>query len=252
MRLAGVGMIGVVHATDTVSAIQRFIGRIELGMIPHVINTVIYIDAGSVKKVYEVSLTVKVPSGMQEEDLTRPVVEIRDFETKKLEYEIYTYGEENVIVPVAEKQAEGSPARRLAAQSIRDVLRHYDPAAEVELVSDTRASIRVKPDVIPRLIGTKGKNINELEAKLGIKLSVEPKGGTFKKDLFWEFKEKGGSIYLSVAPEFAGRQVEVCAGEQLIMSAYVGKNGKLKIKKGSDVGRSVLSAITKKELKVVA
>jgi len=252
MRLAGVGMIGVVHATDTVSSIQRFVGRIELGMIPHVINTVIYIDAGKVSKVYEVSLTVKMPSGMQEEDLTRPVVEIRDFETKKLEYEIYTYGEENVIVPVAEKQKDGSPARRLAAESVKKAISQYDQNAEVELVSDTRASVRVKPDVVPRLIGTKGKNITELEKRLGIKLSVEPKGGTFKKELFWEFEEHGGSIYLNVAPEFTGKQLEIYAGDDLVLSARVGKRGKLKIRKQSDVGKSVLSAITKKELRIVA
>jgi ATPase len=254
MRLAGVGMIGVVHATDTVSSIQRFVGRIELGMIPHVINTVIYINAGKVEKVYEVALTVKMPSGMQEEDLTRPVVEIRDFETKKLEYEIYTYGEENVIVPVAEKLGAegGSPARKLAAESIKKVISHYDPAAEVELTSDTRASVRVKPDVIPRLIGAKGKNINELEKRLGIKLSVEPKGGTFKKDLFWDFEEHGGSIYLTVAAEYTGKQVEIYAGNDLVLSAHVGKKGKLKIRKKSDVGRNVLSAITKKELRIVA
>jgi ATPase len=253
MRLAGVGMIGVVHATDTVSSIQRFVGRIELGMIPHVINTVIYINAGKVEKVYEVSLTVKMPSGMQEEDLTRPVVEIRDFETKKLEYEIYTYGEENVIVPVAEKLKDGgSPARKLAAESIKKVLSHYDSHAEVELVSDTRASVRVKPDVIARLIGTKGKNINELEKTLGIKLSVEPKGGTFKDELPWEFEEHGNSIYLNVAPELSGKQVEIMAGSELILSAHVGKRGKLKIRKRSDVGRSVLQAITKKELRIVA
>jgi len=253
MRLAGVGMIGVVHATDTVSSIQRFVGRIELGMIPHVINTVIYINAGKVEKVYEIALTVKMPSGMQEEDLTRPVVEIRDFETKKLEYEIYTYGEENVIVPVAEKQKDGgSPARKLAAESIKKAISHYDPHAEVELTSDTRASLRVKPDVIPRLIGTKGKNINELEKRIGIKLSVEPKGGTFKKDLFWEFEEHGNSIYINVAPELSGKQVEIFSGQDLVLSAHVGKRGKLKIRKKSDVGRSVLQAITKKELRVVA
>ena len=251
MRLAGVGMIGVVHATDTVSAIQRFVGRIELGMIPHVINTVIYIEAGSVKKVYEVSLTVKMPSGMHEEDLTRPVVEIRDFETKKLEYEIYTYGDENVIVPVQAKQA-GSPARRLAADSIRKVLSSFDPGAEVELTSDTRASVRVNPDVIPRLIGTKGKNIAELEKRLGISLSVEPKGGTFKSELAWHFEEHGGSVYISVAKERTGRQVEIYGGNDLILSAYVGKNGMIKIRKKSDVGRSVLAAIAKKDLRVAA
>jgi len=252
MRLAGVGMIGVIHSTDTVSAIQRFIGRLELGMIPHVIDTVIYIKDGKIKKVYELSLTVKMPSGMQEEDLTRPVVEIREFGTKKLEYEMYTYGEETVIVPVAEKQKNGSPARKLAAESIKNVLSRYDPGAEVELLSDTRAIVRVRTDVIPRLIGTKGKNITELEKKLGIKISVEPKGGTFRKDLHWEFEEHGNSIYLGVAPELTGKQVEIHSGEDFLFSAFVGKKGRIRVRKNSGVGRAVLSAITSKNLRILA
>ena len=73
MRLAGVGMIGVVHSSEAIDAIQRFIGKIELGMIPHVIDTVIFIKDGKIEKVYTLSLTVKVPTGMTEADLTRPV-----------------------------------------------------------------------------------------------------------------------------------------------------------------------------------
>jgi len=92
MRLAGVGMIGVVHATRPIDAIQRMIGRVELGIIPQVVDTVIFIEAGAVVKVYELNFTVKVPYGMFEADLARPVIEVRDFETKSLEYEIYTYG----------------------------------------------------------------------------------------------------------------------------------------------------------------
>src|SRR3989338_1759306 len=48
LRLAGVGMIGVIHATNPIDAIQRFIGRIELGVIPHVMDTVIFIKNGKV------------------------------------------------------------------------------------------------------------------------------------------------------------------------------------------------------------
>ena len=50
-----------------------------------------------IKKVYEISLTVKVPYKMTEADLARPVVEVKDFSTGLTEYEIYTFGEENVI-----------------------------------------------------------------------------------------------------------------------------------------------------------
>ncbi|MCK4550856.1 MAG: Flp pilus assembly complex ATPase component TadA, partial [Candidatus Aenigmarchaeota archaeon] len=90
MRLAGVGMIGVVHATEAIDAVHRFIGRIELGMIPQVIDTIIYIKDGQIKTVYTLKLTVRVPSGMTEQDLARPVVDVLDFETGELVYEMYT------------------------------------------------------------------------------------------------------------------------------------------------------------------
>lgn len=101
MRLAGVGMIGVVHATRPIDAIQRVIGRVELGMIPSIIDTTIFIKDGKVETVYDISLTVKVPTGMTEEDLARPVIEVRDFETNELVYEIYTYGEQTVVMDVS-------------------------------------------------------------------------------------------------------------------------------------------------------
>ena len=47
MRLAGVGMVGVVHGTNPIDSIQRFIGRIELGVIPQVVDTVIFPRSGA-------------------------------------------------------------------------------------------------------------------------------------------------------------------------------------------------------------
>jgi len=100
MRLAGVGMIGVVHSTRPIDALQRFIGRVELGVIPQIVDTVIFIEDGEIRKVYEVRMTVKVPTGMTDLDLARPVIEVRDFERGEVEYEIYTYGEQVVVIPV--------------------------------------------------------------------------------------------------------------------------------------------------------
>ena len=100
MRLAGVGMVGVVHATDAIDAVQRFIGRIELGMIPQIIDTIIHIENGDIGTVLKLDFSVKVPEGMSEPDLARPVIEARDFETGIVEFEIYSYGEQVVVMPV--------------------------------------------------------------------------------------------------------------------------------------------------------
>ncbi len=174
MRLAGVGMIGVVHSTDAIDAIQRFITRTELGMIPSVIDTIIFIKYGRIEKIYKVSLTVRVPTGMTGEDLARPLVEIKDFETDRLEYEIYAFGNENIVVPV-ETAKEESPLEKLAVDGIYQLIRRYDKGAKIELLGEDKALVRVDHQVIPKLIGKNGRNISRIEQKLGIHIEVEPK-----------------------------------------------------------------------------
>jgi ATPase len=104
LRSAGVGMVGVVHAGSSIDALQRLLlgGRVELGQIPSTVDTVVQIEDGRVAKVSALSLKVKLPTGMggTQRDLARPVVEVRDFERGYLEYEMFTFGGEKVVVPV--------------------------------------------------------------------------------------------------------------------------------------------------------
>ncbi len=71
-----------------------------MGIIPQVIDTVIYIEKGVIQQIYTLQLTVKVPEGMESEDLARPVIVISSFLTKQVEYEIYTFGEQIVVMPL--------------------------------------------------------------------------------------------------------------------------------------------------------
>lgn len=104
MRLAGIGMVGVVHSSRPIEAIQRFVGRIDLGMIPQIVDTVIFIKDGKIRKTLELHLAVKVPRGMKAPDLARPVIEVCDFETGALQFEIYKFADETICVPVKEQQ----------------------------------------------------------------------------------------------------------------------------------------------------
>lgn len=106
LRLAGIGLVGVVHGTEPIDAVQRFIGRVELGMMPSILDTVVFIHDGGVAKVLELQMKVKVPTGMTEADLSRPVIEVRDFDTNELEYEIYTYGDQTVVIPIKKRRRE--------------------------------------------------------------------------------------------------------------------------------------------------
>ena len=180
LRLAGVGMVGVVHASSPIDAIQRLIGRVELGMIPHIVDTVMFVRAGDIERVLDVSLTVKVPTGMIEEDLARPVVEVRDFETSDLLYEIYTFGEENVIVPVKglrKNQGFSGRSRRenpQGAEKLLEIVRSIDPDAEVE-VSGSRATVSISKENVPKLLGRGGERLAEIERESGLRISVRPR-----------------------------------------------------------------------------
>ncbi|MFW9867076.1 MAG: ATPase, T2SS/T4P/T4SS family [Candidatus Thorarchaeota archaeon] len=105
-RLSGVGMVGVVHSSSAIDAIQRFIGRIELGMLPSIIDTIIFIEGGDISGVLVIKMTVKVPSGLRDKDLARPVVEVRDYRTRQLEFEIYSFGQDIVINPIKTRKSK--------------------------------------------------------------------------------------------------------------------------------------------------
>ena len=166
LRLAGIGMVGVMHATTPIDAVQRFIGRVELGVIPSIIDTVIFVDKGSIAKVYELNMTVKLPTGLKEADLSRPVVEVKDFLTGELEYEIYTFGEQTVVVPV--KKAK---KKRLESK-LRKTLEALFPGAEIELRGDNTVVIRL-PASEARILSRKARKLRKLGEKHGVEFRVE-------------------------------------------------------------------------------
>ncbi|MCX8172437.1 MAG: KH domain-containing protein, partial [Archaeoglobaceae archaeon] len=166
MRLAGVGMIGVTHATRAIDAIQRMIGRVELGVIPQVVDTVIFIEAGKITKVYELNFTVKVPFGMVEADLARPVIEVKDFETKRTEYEIYSFGEQVIVMPVESDDR----LKKSIAEKFSEILDDFEVIA-----SGRRVVVKVPKNQIPKVLGKKGKRIRKLEEELGVSIDIVPK-----------------------------------------------------------------------------
>ncbi|MEM2316317.1 MAG: KH domain-containing protein, partial [Candidatus Nitrosocaldus sp.] len=241
MRLAGVGMVGVLHASSPLDAIQRFIGRVELGMIPHILDTIIFVNAGAIVKVYELNLTVRVPTGMVEQDLARPLIEVRDFETGRLEYEIYTFGEENVIVPVEAESSDG--IKRLAEERILEVVRRFDKNAEVKVTSSNSALVRVDRSAIPLLIGKSGSTVKELERMLGISIDVEPKIRSIGEHVRFDISEQGNSLYITFEDGVVNRSVDVYIDDQYLFSAMVGKKARIKVSKDSDMGKRLLQAL---------
>lgn len=247
MRLAGVGMIGVVHATRPIDAIQRIIGRVELGMIPSIIDTTIFIHDGEVAAVYDVSLTVKVPTGMLEADLSRPVIEIRDFINGDLKHEIYTYGEQTIVMEVSPTKFEKTPIQKIAEREITQEIKRRIPQAtvDVDMKSDKRATVWIDEKNIPKLIGKKGKTIDEVEKKLGINIGVESlQSRTQREEVSSvEVELSGNYVVLNFDKEFVGTPFDILVDENYLFTATVGKKGNIKIKKDIELANIILDAL---------
>lgn len=255
LRLTGIGMIGVIHASKALDAIQRFIGKIELGMIPHIIDTVIFILEGKIKKIYELDLTVKVPSGMTEQDLARPIVEIKDFFSKETEYEIYSYGEENVIIPLEnidkKTGSTNNKINKLAEAKIKEIINRFDSQAEIRIISNDRVKISVNKEVIPKIIGKGGSTISEIEKKLGIGIDVEAKNPAIGDEMQFSVTESGAHVYFMVDDSLIGKKINLVLDDEVILSNLIGKKARLKIDKKSEAGGKVLNAILSNNLNAI-
>ena len=257
MRLAGVGMIGVVHATRAIDAVQRFIGRLELGVIPSVIDTVVYIEDGQVETVYSIELTVKVPTGMIEADLSRPVIEIKDFETEELFYEIYTYGEQTIVMDINKayndkdvEEEEKSPVSKIVERAIRKEVNRVSPNAimEVSLISDKRALLEVDPDHTGAVIGKNGRTIAQIEERAGISIDVEE---LELKDIDSKIpinvNVSGNYLSLNFKKEDIGDSFDIIVEDEYLFTATVGKKANIRLKKDIEMAEIIINAMKKDE-----
>ncbi|MWG36698.1 PINc/VapC family ATPase [Halomarina oriensis] len=277
MRLAGVGMVGVVHATRAIDALQRLIGRVELGMIPQVVDTVAYIEAGDVETIYDVSTEVKVPHGLMEEDLARPVIVVSDHETQRPEYEIYTFNRQVVTVPLDEADGESDTgvdrlARNEIEREVRSVARGH---VQVELQSQNRAVVYVEEDDISYVIGKGGGRIDQIEDSLGIDIDVrtlderpdhhrghagaDGTGGSGGSGNGSRVSEGPGHAGEVVTPEItsrhiivpvdgrAGETVEVRADGDYLFTATVSRGGEIQVSRGSAIAEEMEQAIDRSQ-----
>ncbi len=245
LRLGGGNVVGVLHAATPIDAVQRFIGRIETGMIPSVLDTIMFIEKGDIGKVLTLKMIVKVPSGMTEADLARPIVEVRDFNTNNLEFEIYSYGEETVVVPVSH---ESTPTSQLALKVIENELLNYTSNVRVNLLSGNKAVIYVPEKDIASIIGKKGVTIGKIEKKLGIRLDVEElKEEELKEEKIetkFDAEETKKHIILKVNPYSARKSADIYVDNDFWLSATVSDKGEIKVNKKSKMGKDISQAIS--------
>ena len=174
VRLAGVGLLGVTHANSALEAIQRLIGKVELGLVSQVLDTILHVEAGQIQQVLELRMTVKPPTGMQEE-LARPVIEVVEFPSGKITHEMFAFGSEIAVVPVEGQTGQISPIRALAKDSlVRKIREWIGVESQVKFTTNSNANVYVPANMVSTLVGKGGSNIRQLQDELGgISISVK-------------------------------------------------------------------------------
>ncbi|MHA1302286.1 MAG: PIN domain-containing protein [Candidatus Heimdallarchaeaceae archaeon] len=251
LRMSGIGLIGVIHGTTAIDGVKRFIKRVDLGVIPSIIDTIIFIEDGEISEVYTLEIQVKLPSGLKEKDLSRPVVEVRDFHTHRLEYEIYTFGEQIVVTPVR----KSSPAPKLlqvSQKQIKRIMKQYTGVYNFEYSKSEPDTIiiYVSENDRPRVIGKGGKTIEKIESALGLNVDIrtfqdmiEPKEQEYSIYSTGEQAEFVLNLYQSknnihlVFPEICiGKDVDLLINGDVIVTLTVGKSAEIKLNVNSELG----------------
>ncbi len=176
LRLTWIWLIWVMHATKAIDWIQRMIWTIELGLIPQIIDTVVYIKSWNIDQVYSLEQTVKTPLWMNSDDLARPVILVKDLISDEVRYEMYSYGESVVVMPTdmvwlttTSKNAISKYAKRWLQDYFEKEL-NCNVAVEVE--SSSRILVYVPDYVKPKFIGKGWTRIQQYEKELWVGIWV--------------------------------------------------------------------------------
>jgi ATPase len=244
LRLAGVGMVGVVHATTPIDGLHRFIGRIELGLITQVIDTILYIKDGKISRYLTISHSVKVPHGMVQEDLARPVIQVKDGITSEELFEIYSFGEQIVVIPVGSEERESVDSEML--EKVREKISSYLGTDQVKVSPKNRRRVKVTiPESLrAKLLGRKGANIGDIEKSLGISIDVISEEDKERKEVGIEIKNRIIYLYCNEKNSL----VNIYADDLMILQGRTSSKGIIRIKVDSETGINIEKSLKGKKI----
>ncbi len=279
MRLAGVGMIGVVHATTVDDALQRFLGRVDFGVIHQVIDTFILVKEGEISAVYDLVFDVKVPESIpEEEELSiRPVISMVNYSTGKVESEIFRYEGETIIISEkspesvesvsgpekAEESKGGDISMRLVEREIqREIGRFTAGNVIVSMQNENKAVVFIDDKDVPAAIGKGGKNVASIVNKLSIGIDIRPlseysaeprtqKESDFDKPVLspanGDLAQKDGleiridrKDLIVSSPENKGKIVDVFGGKEYLFTATVNDDGEIHMSKNNSIAQEMI------------
>jgi ATPase len=309
MRLAGLGMVGVIHANGVRDAVQRFSNRVDYSVLSQVVNTIIFVKQGVISKIYDVDFTIKVPTGMAGEMNIRPVTTVTDNESGQLVLDVFRYDGETIVMPVmagaavsvpalvqsaktlqvqqigqpltpvpllvrtptqlatqqdaAKKESEEHPGWKLTEKDVqREIGRYTEGFIDVQMISDTKATVYIDDKDVPAAIGKGGKNISAIVNKIGIGIDIKPRSEFDRQQMqsqpqrAEEEMKLGGGVKIQtdkkqltiVAPEQSGKIVDVFAGKEYLFTATVNDTGEIHLARNSSIAQEMIRRYQNSEI----
>jgi len=275
MRLAGMGMVGVVHAMEVHDCLRRFCDRVDYSVLPQIVNTIIHVVQGRITKIYDLELTIKAPEGMPGETHIRPVIVVREHPRWEPEIEIFRYEGETLVMPIVRRNVEApmaapaappvvpavaapAPAAAEAGENVswkvaekevqREIGRYTSGPVEVRIISDNKAVVYIEDKDVPAAIGKGGKNVSAIVNKLGIGIDIRPRSELEAKKPAEEEMQLAGGIRIRidkkqltiVSTENKGKIVDVFAGKEYLFTATVNEEGDILLAKNSTIAQEML------------
>lgn len=221
MRLTWIWLIWVIHATRPVDSIQRFLGTIEMWIVPQVIDTVIFIDKWKIKEILQLNLTVKVPEWMESDDLARPVIQVSSFFDKQIVYEIYSFGEQIVVMPLGEDIQNKAKEKwwklnHYAKLSIDNVLKEILPCSFISKVSWDSVQLFVPKSEKWAIVWRWWQNIQSIEDQLGLRINVQTFEDLPILDIDVKTEKNGNSVVIYFPRHYVDRNVYVMIWKELL------------------------------------
>ena len=263
MRLAGLGMVGVIHANGVQDAVQRFSDRVDFSVLSQIINTIIFVRQGIITRIYDVDFTIKVPEGMANEMHIRPVTIVTDHETGDLVIDVFRYDGETIVMPmtavtsaakkvsqtiqnigvpvgsasnirspvplpemIPTKEDEDRPGWKLMEKDIqREIGRYTEGFVDVQMISDTKAVVFIDDKDVPAAIGKGGKNISAIVNKIGIGIDIKPRSEFDRQQLQPQKSEVEFNLGSGIKIQTDKKQLTIVAPEQSgkIVDVFAGK-----------------------------
>jgi len=157
-----------------------------------------------------------------------------------LEYEIYVFGEETVVMPIHGEQMPNALARLAKIAIENEIKRFLKTDVKVEIESPNRVTVYVPKGYRKRLVGKRGKTIESFEKMLGVRITVKEIG---EEEPEFNIKETNKYLIIELPPEYYRRVVTILINGRPFVDAIVGKDGKIKIAKNSDLGKVLYNAL---------